>query len=148
MSLKDDISNAIKEAMKAKDDVRKVPLKLAMAAIKEAEIEKRAELDEPEVLRLVQKEAKARQEAIAEAETANRQDLKERAEAELAVLKEFLPDELSQAEIEALVEQSIAEAGATSMADMGNVMKVIMPKIQGRADGGAVSQLVRQKLQH
>jgi hypothetical protein len=118
-----------------------------MAAMKEAEIDKQQELEEAEVLRIVQKEAKARMDTIADAVKAERPDLVERAEAELAVLKEFMPEELSQEKIIALVKESIAEVGATSMGDMGNVMKSIMPKIQGRADGGQVSQIVRQLLQ-
>ncbi|MEJ2485311.1 MAG: GatB/YqeY domain-containing protein [Anaerolineales bacterium] len=147
MSLKTEIQKALTDAMKNKDEVRKVPLRLVMAAMKEAEIDKQQELEEAEVLRIVQKEAKARMDTIADAVKAERPDLVERAEAELAVLKEFLPEELSQEKIIALVKESIAEVGATSMGDMGNVMKSIMPKIQGRADGGQVSQIVRQLLQ-
>jgi uncharacterized protein YqeY len=147
MSLKTEIQKALTDAMKNKDEVRKVPLRLVMAAMKEAEIDKQQELEEAEVLRIVQKEAKARMDTIADAVKAERPDLVERAEAELAVLKEFLPEELSQEQIIALVKESIAEVGATSMGDMGNVMKSIMPKIQGRADGGQVSQIVRQLLQ-
>lgn len=133
--------------MKNKDEVRKVPLRLVIAAMKEAEIDKQQELDEAEVLRIVQKEAKARLDTIADAKKAERPDLVERAEAELAILKEFLPEELSQEKIIAIVKETITEVGATSMADMGMVMKAIMPKIQGRADGGQVSQIVRQILQ-
>ena len=133
--------------MKNQDELRKVPLRLVKAAIQEAEIEKQQELDEIDVLRIVQKEAKARLETITDAQKAGRPDLVERAEAELAILREFLPDELSQNKIEALVRETIAEVGASSMADMGIVMKALMPKVQGRADGGQVSQLVRQILQ-
>jgi len=147
MSLKTEIQKALTDAMKNKDEVRKVPLRLVIAAMKEAEIDKQQELDEAEVLRIVQKEAKARLDTIADAKKAERPDLVERAEAELAVLKEFLPEELSQEKIIAIVKETITEVGATSMADMGMVMKAIMPKIQGRADGGQVSQIVRQILQ-
>ncbi len=147
MSLKTNIQKDLTEAMRNQDELRKVPLRLVMAAIKEAEIEKQEELDEPEVLRIVQKEAKARLDTIEDAQKADRPDLAARAEEELAVLKEFLPQGLSQEELETLVEDVIAEVGASSMADMGNVMKILMPKIQGRADGGQASQLVRQKLQ-
>jgi len=147
MSLKTEIQKALTDAMKNKDEVRKVPLRLVIAAMKEAEIDKQQELDEAEVLRIVQKEAKARLDTIADAKKAERPDLVERAEAELAILKEFLPEELSQEKIIAIVKETITEVGATSMADMGMVMKAIMPKIQGRADGGQVSQIVRQILQ-
>ena len=132
--------------MKNRDELRKVPIRLVMAGIKEAEIDKQKELDDSDVLRIIQKEAKARLDTIADAQKANRPDLEERAEAELAILKEFLPEELSQEKIEALVHETIAEVGASSLADMGAVMKAVLPKIQGRADGGQVSQIVRQAL--
>ncbi|HKJ26404.1 MAG TPA: GatB/YqeY domain-containing protein [Anaerolineales bacterium] len=147
MSLKKELSDAVTQAMKDRNETRKIPLRLVMSAVKEAEIDKKEELDDEEVLRLVQKEAKARKEAIADAEKANRPDLIAQAEAELAVLEEFMPEMLSEAEIQAIVEATISETGASSMADMGNVMKAVMPKIQGRADGSMVSQMVRQKLQ-
>jgi len=147
MSLKANLQKHLTEAMKNRDELRKVPLRLVMAAIKETEIDKQSDLDDSDVLRIIQKEAKARLDTIADAQKAKRPDLEERAEAELAVLKEFLPEELSQEKIEALVRETIAEVGAASMADMGAVMKAIMPKIQGRADGGQVSQAVRQALQ-
>lgn len=147
MSIKKDLQLALTQAMKDRDEVRKVPLRLVMAAIKEAEIDKQEALDDSEVLRILQKEAKSRLDTIEDAKKADRPDLIERAEAELAVLKTFLPEELNQEEIEALVRETIAEVGASSMADMGNVMKAIMPKVRGRADGGLVSQMVRKVLQ-
>jgi len=146
MSLKAKLQTNLTEAMKNRDELRKVPLRLVMAAIKETEIDQQKDLDDSDVLRIIQKEAKARLDTIADAQKANRPDLEERAEAELAILKEFLPEELSQEKIEALVRETIAEVGASSMADMGAVMKALMPKIQGRADGGQVSQIVRQTL--
>lgn len=147
MSLKEKLQTALTGAMKAKDEGTKVPLRLVMAAIKEAEIEKKQALEDSDVLRILQKEAKARLDTIADAEKAGRPDLIAQAEAELAILKSFLPEELSDDALAKLVDQAIQEAGASSMADMGNVMKVLMPKIQGRADGGKVSQMVRQHLQ-
>ena len=146
MSLKSILQKNLTEAMKNRDELRKVPIRLVMAGIKEAEIDKQKELDDSDVLRIIQKEAKARLDTIADAQKANRPDLEERAEAELAILKEFLPEELSQEKIEALVHETIAEVGASSLADMGAVMKAVLPKIQGRADGGQVSQIVRQAL--
>ena len=147
MSLKNKIQQALTEAMRARDDVTKIPLRLVMAAIKEAEIGSKEELTDQDVLRLVQKEAKARLDTIADAEKADRPDLIEQAEAELVILKKFLPEELSDEELSALVQAVIEEIGASSMADMGAVMQALMPKVQGRADGGKVSQLVRQTLQ-
>ena len=147
MSVKTEIQKALTEAMKARDEVTKIPLRLVMASIKEAEIDKQAELSDPDVLRILQKEAKARLDTIADAEKAGRPDLIEQAEAEMAVLKRFLPDELSDEDLDKIVQETIKETGAASMADMGNVMKAIMPKVQGRADGGKVNQLVRKHLQ-
>lgn len=147
MSVKAEIQTALTEAMKSRDEVTKVPLRLVMAAIKEAEIEKQEELSDPEVLRILQKEAKARLDTISDAEKAGRPDLIEQAEAELAILKRFLPEELSDEALEKIVKETIEEEGASSMADMGGVMKAIMPKVQGRADGSKVSQLVRKHLQ-
>jgi uncharacterized protein YqeY len=144
MTLKETISAAMKDAMKAQDDTRKVPLRLVMAAIKETEIEKQADLEDEEVLRLVQKEVKSRQESIADAEKAGRADLVATAKAEMAVLQEFLPAALSPEVLEEIVKAAIAEVGANSMADMGKVMQAVMPKVQGRADGGQVNQLVRK----
>jgi uncharacterized protein YqeY len=147
MSLKEEIQTSLTGAMKAKDEARKVPLRLVMSAIKLAEVEKQEDLDEGEVLSIVQKEVKARHESIADAEKAGRQDLVDAAEAEIKILEEFLPEGLSPEELEALVKETIAEVGASSMADMGKVMGAIMPKVKGRADGGQVNQLVKQLLQ-
>ena len=146
MKLKETLSAALTEAMKAQDETRKIPLRLVMAAVKEAEIEKREELKEDDVLRLVQKEVKARQESIADAEKAGREDLIKTAKAEMAVLQKYLPEGLSEAELEAILKETISEVGATSMADMGKIMQAVMPKVQGRADGGQVNQLVRKLL--
>ena len=146
MTLKETISAAMTNAMKAKDETRKIPLRLVMAAVKEAEIEKREDLEEDEVLRLVQKEVKARQESIADAKKAGREDLIATAKAEMAVLQEYLPEGLSPEELEAILKDTISEIGATSMADMGKIMQAVMPKVQGRADGGQVNQLVRKLL--
>lgn len=147
MSLKQKIRTALTEAMKARDEITKIPLRLVMAAIQEAEIDQKGELEEMDVLRLVQKESKARLDTIEDAKKANRPDLIEQAEAELAVLKRFLPEEISDEALEAVIRETIAEVGANSMAEMGGVMKALMPKVQGRADGGKVSQKVRQILQ-
>jgi uncharacterized protein len=147
MSLKADLQNEFKDAMRAKDEMRKTTLRMALAAIKQIEVDEQKELDDADVLRVLQKEVKLRQEGIAEAETADRPDLVEEGIQEIAVLEAFLPQALSESELETLVAETIAEVGASSPADMGNVMKAVMPKIAGRADGGQVSQMVRQKLQ-
>jgi uncharacterized protein YqeY len=147
MSLEEKLNHDLKDAMRAKDETRKLVLRLALTAIKLAAVEKKEELDDAAVISVLQKEAKARQETIVDAKKADRQDLIDAAKAEMAVLEEYLPEGLSPEELEALIKEAIAEAGASSMADMGNVMKVVMPKIQGRADGGQVNQMVRLLLQ-
>lgn len=147
MPVKSDLEAALKDAMRANDAVRKNTLRVALTAIKEAEVQKIGELDDPSVLAILQKEVKSRQEALAEAEKAERQDLIENAKAEMKILEGFLPKRLSEQELETIVRAAIAEVGASTPADMGKVMKAVLPQIQGRADGGQVSQLVRSKLQ-
>jgi uncharacterized protein YqeY len=147
MSLLEKLNQDLKVAIKAKDETRKRVLRLALTAAKLAEVEKQKELDDAAVIAVLQKEVKSRQETMEDAEKANRQDLIEVAKAEMKILEEYLPEAMSPEELEALVKEVIAEVGATSMADMGKVMGAIMPKIQGRAEGGQVNQLVRQLLQ-
>lgn len=146
MSKKEDLQNALKEALKSGQDLRKTTLRMALAAIKNAEVETREELEEDLILNLLQKEVKARQETIEGAKQANRPDLIKKAEDEIAILNEFLPQQLSKEELRALVEKAIAESGASSMADIGQVMGVLMPMIRGRADGKQANQIVRELL--
>ncbi|MQC27008.1 MAG: GatB/YqeY domain-containing protein [Chloroflexi bacterium] len=147
MSKKNELEAALKTAMKASDVVQKNTLRLALSAVKEAEVLKQAELDNAAVIGILQKEVKSRQETIAEAEKAERNDLVGGAKAEIVVLEGFLPQQMDDAELEKLVDAAIAESGANAISDMGNVMKLVLPNVAGRADGGKVSQLVRQKLQ-
>ncbi len=147
MSKKAELEAALKEAMKANDTVRKNTLRMALAAVKEAEVAKRGELDEAAVISILQKELKSRQEAMAEGEKANRPDLVEAAKVEAGILEGYLPAGLSTEEIEAIVTAAIAESGASAPADMGKVMKLVLPQVQGRADGGQISALVKAKLQ-
>lgn len=147
MSKKADLEAALKDALRANDTMRKNTLRGALAAIKEAEIVKHGELDDAAIVAILQKELKSRNEALAEAEKASRSDLAENAKAESKIIEAFLPAGLGPAELEALVVAAISETGATTPADMGKVMKALLPKVQGRADGGQVSQLVRTKLQ-
>jgi uncharacterized protein YqeY len=119
---------------------------MALSAIRLAEIDQGAALDEPAVLSILQKEVRTRQESIAEAGRANRPDLAEASQAEITVLEEFLPRQLSAEELEAMARQAIAEAGATSPREMGQVMKLLIPRLQGRAGGDQASQMVRRLL--
>ncbi|MGD8455091.1 MAG: GatB/YqeY domain-containing protein [Anaerolineales bacterium] len=147
MSLLEKLNQDLKVAIKAKDETRKRVLRLALSAVKLVEVEKQEELDDDAVIAVLQKEAKSRQETIDDAEKAERPDLIEIANAEMDILEEYLPEAMSSEELETLVKEVIAEVGASSMADMGKVMGAIMPKVQGRADGGQVNQMVRQILQ-
>lgn len=147
MALKADLEQALKEAMRSNSTITKNTIRMALSAIKEAEVLKKAELDELAILALLQKEVKSRNEALAEAEKAQRDDLAENAKAEIKVLEGFLPKAMSTQELEEIVQAAIAEVGATTPADMGKVMKAVLPKVQGRVDGGQLNGLVRSKLQ-
>lgn len=146
MSTKEQLQKDLQEAIRANDEVRKRTLRMALSAIRLVEVEKRIELDETAVVSILQKEVKSRNEAIADAERANRPDLVAANRQELEIIESYLPKGLSEAELEELVRQAIAEAGANSPAQMGQVMKILMPRLQGRAAGDQVSQLVRKIL--
>lgn len=145
MSLKEQLRDALKDAMRAKDAERKMVLRGALAAIKQAEVDI-GEQKEEDILAIVQKEYKGRKESIADAEKAERPDLIEAAKSEMTILEEFLPKGLTEEEVEAIVKEVIAQVGASSMADMGKVMGAVMPHTKGRADGGMVNQIVRKLL--
>jgi len=136
----------LKQAMRSQDDLRRRTLRMILSAIQLAEVEQRGELDEPALLGLLQKEVKARQETIADAEKAGRDDLARAAHDELKLLQGYLPQALAADELAALVRQAIADTSAKGPQDMGKVMKELMPKVQGRADGKVVSTLVRDLL--
>ena len=146
MNLKEQLNQALKDALRQKDAVRKSTIRLALAAIKNAEIDANSELDETALLAILQKEVKSRRETIEAAERAQRQDLIQGAQAEIAILESFLPQPLTAAELEELVQTAIIETGATTPRDMGAVMKHLMAQVQGRADGKTVSQVVRRFL--
>jgi uncharacterized protein len=147
MDTKTLLENDLKSAMRSGDVVRKRALRMALSAIKLAEVQKGAALDEAQILAVLQKEIKSQQETIAEAQKANRPEMVAAAQAESAVLENFLPPSLDQEELETMVRAAIIEVGASSPADMGKVMKALMPEIKGRASGEQVSQMVRQLLQ-
>jgi uncharacterized protein YqeY len=146
MSLKDQLMEDLKQAVRQGDERRKTTLRLAIAAIKNTEIEKRHELDEGELLTVIANEAKQRRESIAEFERGGRQDLVDRETAELQVLLAYLPEQLSREEIEAKARQIIEEVGATGPAQMGEVMHRLMPLMKGKADGKLVNQVVKELL--
>ena len=147
METKVQLEIALKEAMKAGDDVRKRTVRMVLAAVRQVEIDQQVKLDEAAVLAIIQKEIKTRKDAVEEARRANRPDIVAATEAEIVVLQAYLPQAVSADELKALVEAAIAEAGAASPAGMGKVMKLLMPRLAGRAPGNQVSAAVRQLLQ-
>ena len=146
MSLKEQLKDQQKLAMLAKDKARLGAIRLLMAEIKQREVDTRIELNDEDILAVVTKMVKQRRDSISQFEAAGRQDLADKESAEIVVLQEFLPQQLTADEIAALIEQAITESGAAVMADMGKVMAVLKPKIQGRADVGAVSAQVKTRL--
>lgn len=147
MTIKAELNESMKDAMKSGDAVRLRTVRMVLAAVKQAEVDKRAELDDMAVIALVQKEVKNRRESLEEAKKANRSDLVEANEAEIKVLETFLPTAMPADELRALVQSAIDETGATSPADMGKVMKTVMPRVAGRAPNDVVSSTVRELLQ-
>ena len=147
MSIKTQLNDSLKDAMKSGDEVRKRTVRMALASIKQSEVDKRVELDDAAVMTILQKEVKNRRESLEEARKANRADLIEANEAEIRVLEAFLPKAMPAEELHAIVQAAITETGASTPADMGKVMKVVMPKVAGRAPNDMISAAVRELLQ-
>ncbi len=146
MSLIEEIDDEVKEAMRARDAERRDALRLILNALKNSEKELQRPLSEEEELQVLQRERKRRIEAADAFRAGGREEQAASEERELEILEEFMPEPLSEDEIEEIVDDVIAEVGATSMADLGRVMADVMPQIAGRADGSQVSQIVREKL--
>lgn len=144
--LKDSIQNDLTAAMKARDAVRTQTLRAVITAVKNAEKEKRTELGDDAVLDVVSREAKRRRESIDAFGAGGRDDLVAKETAELEILAAYLPAALSEDELTSLVDQAIADAGATSPREMGAVMKILTPQVRGRADGAAVAAAVKARL--
>ena len=142
MDIKTKLNDSVKDAMRTNDEVRKRTLRMALAAIKQVEVDKRVALDDMAVIALIQKEIKNRREALDEAKKANRPDLIEANEAEIKVLEVFLPQAMPAEELRALVQAAITETGAALPSDMGKVMKAVVEKTKGKADGKVVNQIV------
>jgi uncharacterized protein YqeY len=147
MDIKTQLNESVKDAMKSGDEVRKRTLRMVLAAVKQAEVDKREEIDEMAVIALLQKEVKSRRESIEEAKKAERTDLIEANEAEIKVLEVFLPKAMPDEELKAIVQTAITEIGASTMVDMGKVMKIVMGKVAGRAPNDKISSAVRELLQ-
>jgi uncharacterized protein YqeY len=146
MTLIADIETELKDARLARDDARRDALSLLLNALRGAEKELQRTLSEDESLQVLQRERKKRVEAMEAFDAAGREEQADREEFELDVIEEFMPEPLSEEELEEIVDDVIAEVGATSLRDLGRVMADVMPQVSGRADGSTVSQLVREKL--
>lgn len=146
MSLKDQLNQDLKTALKAGDEPRKAALRVLLAAVKQAEVDRQTTLSDDEVLALLQKEAKGRRESIADAQKAERLDLVADYQRDLALIEGYLPQALGRAELADLARAAIAEAGATDLKQLGAVMKLLTPRTKGRADGKLVNDIVRELL--
>ncbi|NMB56058.1 MAG: GatB/YqeY domain-containing protein [Leptolinea sp.] len=146
MTIKEALDSALKESLKSGDEIRKTTVRMALAAIKQVEVDKRTKLDDDGVISVLQKEVKNRRETIEDAKKAGRPDMVAAVENEIAILELYLPKEMDQAELKAIIEKITSEVGASSLADMGRVMKLVMPQVQGRASGDTISRAVREIL--
>ena len=140
------INEAVKDAMRAKDKDRLGTLRLATSEFKKIEVDERVTLDDARVLAILDKMIKQRKDSVTQFNAGGRADLADKEQAEISVLQEFLPAALSDAELEALMKKAIAESGAEGMKDMGKVMAILKPQVQGRTDMGAVSQKIKALL--
>jgi uncharacterized protein YqeY len=145
-TLKGKITEAMKDAMRAKDKERLGAIRLIQADIKRIEVDERIEVDDDRVLLILDKMLKQRRDSIKQFRDANRQDLADKEQAEVDVIQEFMPTPLTAAELEALVAEAVASSGAEAVKDMGKVMAILKPQVQGRADMGAVGQAVKARL--
>jgi len=146
MALKDRITEDMKTAMRAGDKERLATVRLALAAIKQREVDERISLDDTQVLAVLEKMIKQRREAITQFASGNRADLVAKETAEIGVLQQYLPAQMSEAEVDSLIQEAIQATGAASMKDMGKVMAAVKAKAQGRTDMGALSARIKQKL--
>lgn len=146
MSLKQQITEDMKAAMRAKDTARLGAIRLLLAAMKQREVDERIELTDADVVGIIEKMLKQRRDSISQFEAAGRQDLVDAEKSEVQVLQTYMPQQLSEAEVKAAIDEAIAASGATSPQDMGKVMGLIKPKLAGRADMGKVSGLVKAQL--
>ncbi len=144
--LKQSITEAMKAAMRARDKTRLGTVRLALAEIKKVEIDERTDLDYSRITSILDKMVKQRRDSIKQFETASRTDLVAQEQLEINVIKEFLPEMLSQEELDTIIKTALEESGASSMQDMGNLMRLVKPQVVGRADMGAVSQKIKAAL--
>ncbi len=146
LSILDKLNQDMKEAMRAKDKQRLTVIRSVKSSVQNEAINAGHELSDEEVLTVLNREMKQRRESLQEFEKAGREDLVDKIQQEISVLADYMPEQLSDKELQAVVDETIAETGASSKADMGRVMGAVMPKVKGRADGTAVRTLVQQSL--
>jgi uncharacterized protein len=146
MPLKEQLSEDIKAAMRAKEGDKLSTLRLISAAIKQKEVDERIELTDAQVLAVIEKMIKQRKDSISQFKAGGRQDLVAKEEAELAILSAYMPAQMSEAEVAAAVDAAVTACGAAGPQDMGKVMAILKPQLAGKADMGAVSQLIKAKL--
>ncbi len=144
--LKQQLNDDVKAAMRSKDSERLVTLRLITAAIKQKEVDERIELDDAQVIAIIDKMVRQHKDSIEQYQNAGRTDLVEKEQSELAVVESYLPAQLSEEDVKSLVEKAINTTGASSMKDMGKVMGVLKPELQGRTDMGKVSGIVKSLL--
>lgn len=145
-TLKDRIQEDMKNAMRAKEKARLTTIRLILAAVKQKEIDDQISLDDSQVLAVLEKMVKQRRDSIKQFENAGRNELADKEKEEIAVLQNYLPEQMDSAELEAVISETIASVGASGPQDIGKVMAALKPRIQGRADMGQTSQLVKSKL--
>ncbi|MDO5028340.1 MAG: GatB/YqeY domain-containing protein [Bacillota bacterium] len=146
MSLKERLMEDLKTSMKNKDILRKNTITMVRAEIKQVEVDQRVDLDDEDILKIMSKQLKEKRNSIQEFKKGDRQDLVDQAEAEIAILLEYLPKQLTEEELTEIVKNVLEKSGYTSMKDMGKIMKEVMPLVQGKADGNMVNQVVRKIL--
>ncbi|SET41503.1 hypothetical protein SAMN05660297_02333 [Natronincola peptidivorans] len=147
MSLKERLTNDLKEAMKNKQQLRKNVITLIRSDIKQTEVDKRVELQDQDIIEIVSRQLKQRKDAVDEFQKGGRDDLVQETQEEISILLEYLPEQMSEEEVANVVKETISEIGANSMKDMGKVMAAVIPKVKGKADGKIVNQIVKQQLQ-
>jgi hypothetical protein len=147
MSLSERLNNDMKQAMKSQDKFKLSVIRMVRSAVKNQEIELKRPLDDSEVLDILSREIKLRKDSLQQFESAGREDLAQDIAAEIEIISQYLPQQLTEEELTLIVQQTIQETGASSKADMGKVMGALMPKVKGRADGKQVNRLVQQLLQ-
>lgn len=146
MTLKERLLNDLKDAMKEKDTIRKDTIQLIRAAVLKIEKDKQITLDDDGIADVLAKELKSTRDALSEIEKSGREDLIQKANREIEIIQQYMPEQLSEEQVEAIVKEAINETGALSAKDMGKIMKVVMPKVKGRSDGNMVNAVVKKLL--